>query len=144
MTKQYTSSDFNMLCACHALRQSARKVSRRYDAALRPLALNIGQFTTLAALLRPEPVSITVLAEQLGMDRTTLTRDLKPLERRGLIVVQTGSKDARLRHVMLSDAGERLLMSAIPLWEAAQERTKKDMTEHQWTCFRNDLAVLAD
>lgn len=83
MIDSYTFSDFNTLCACQALRQATRKVSRRYDAALRPVKLNAGQFTMLAALLRPDPVTITTLADQLGIDRTTLSRDLKPLERRG-------------------------------------------------------------
>ncbi|WP_415919008.1 MarR family winged helix-turn-helix transcriptional regulator [Tateyamaria sp. SN6-1] len=140
----YTFSDFSTLCACQALRQAARKVSRRYDAALRPVHLSAGQFTTLAALLRPDPVSISILAEQLGMDRTTLTRDLKPLERRELVTSQSGTEDARVRQVALTNAGRDLLMEAIPLWEVAQRQTKKEMSDVDWRELRNDLILLTE
>ena len=141
---EYTFTDFNTLCACQALRQAARKVTRRYDAVLRPLKLNAGQFTTLAALLRPDAVSISTLADQLGMDRTTLTRDLKPLERRGLVVSRAGDEDARVRQISLSRMGRDLLDEAIPLWEAAQERTKKEMSDPDWAALRSDLRRLTE
>ncbi|MEM9795358.1 MAG: MarR family winged helix-turn-helix transcriptional regulator [Pseudomonadota bacterium] len=144
MTIGYTHTDFSALCACQTLRRSARAMTRRYNAALTSVDLKIGQFTTLAALLQPDPVPITVLAEQLGMDRTTLTRDLKPLERRGLVVSDSGSKDARQRRVTISDAGRALMSRAVPLWEDAQAETKKSMTDDQWADFRQGLQTLVD
>ncbi|MEO1065817.1 MAG: MarR family winged helix-turn-helix transcriptional regulator [Pseudomonadota bacterium] len=142
MKRDYTYSDFNTLCACQALRKSARTVTRRYNAALKPVGLNIGQFTTLASLLRPDSVPISVLAEQLGMDRTTLTRDLKPLERRGLVVSLSDAEDARQRNITISDRGRELMKRAAPLWEIAQEKTKKNISDEQWTDFRAELTKL--
>ena len=144
MDLDYTYSDFSALCACQALRRSARAITRRYNAALKSVDLNIGQFTTLASLLQPDPVPISVLAEQLGMDRTTLTRDLKPLDRRGLVISKGTAKDARQRHVTISDTGKALMKRAVPLWEKAQQQTKKDMPDQQWAAFRAELKTLMD
>ncbi|MEM8650372.1 MAG: MarR family winged helix-turn-helix transcriptional regulator [Pseudomonadota bacterium] len=142
MEHDYTYKDFDALCACQTLRKSARALTRRYNAALKAVELNIGQFTTLASLLRSDPVQISVLAEQLGMDRTTLTRDLKPLERRGLVVSRGDDEDARQRRLIISDTGRELMKHAIPLWENAQQETKKEMSDNVWTNLRNDLQNL--
>ncbi|MEL6502813.1 MAG: MarR family transcriptional regulator [Pseudomonadota bacterium] len=140
----HTHPDFSSLCACQALRRTARAVSRRYNQALKPADLNIGQFTTLAALLQSGPLSISALAEQLGMDRTTLTRDLKPLERRRLIRSEVDDDDARQRFITISDDGRSLMEQAVPLWEAAQEMTKKGMSANEWADFRSELKTLSE
>ena len=72
-------------CLCLHLQRAARAVARRFDAALRPLGLTNGQFSLLMSLNRPEPPSIGSVSALLAMDRTTLTANLKPLERRGLL-----------------------------------------------------------
>ena len=74
-------------CLCLHLQRAARAVARHFDAALRPHGLTNGQFSLLMSLNRPEPPSIGSVAALLAMDRTTLTANLKPLERRGLVKV---------------------------------------------------------
>src|SRR3954462_4132472 len=82
-------------CLCLHLQRAARAISRRFDEALRPLGLTNGQFSLMMSLNRPEPPSIGSVATLLAMDRTTLTAALKPLERRGLLVVKADPKDGR-------------------------------------------------
>src|SRR3546814_19638916 len=80
-------------CLCLHVQRSARALARRYDDALRPLGLTSGQFSLLMSLNRPEPAGMGSVANLLAMDRTTLTANLKPLERRGLVSVSVGEKD---------------------------------------------------
>src|SRR5215472_14784901 len=82
-------------CLCLHLRRSARAVARRFDTALRPLGLTNGQFSLLMSLNRPDPPTIGSVSALLAMDRTTLTANLKPLERRGLISVTIEDADKR-------------------------------------------------
>ncbi|NBO03392.1 MAG: MarR family transcriptional regulator [Betaproteobacteria bacterium] len=108
-------------CTCLALRSAARTVARIYDEALRSVALNNGQFSILVAVSAMQPVSIQGLGERLGMDRTTVTAALKPLQRRALIVIEIAEDDLRGRCVSLTPVGRKLLKRAVPLWEKAQE-----------------------
>lgn len=78
------------------------------------------------------------------MDRTTLTRDLKPLERRRLIRSEVDDDDARQRFITISDDGRSLMEQAVPLWEAAQEMTKKGMSANEWADFRSELKTLSE
>src|SRR6202165_4881667 len=82
-------------CLCLHLQRAARAVARRFDAALRPLGLTNGQFSLLMSLNRPEAASIGGVSTLLAMDRTTLTANLKPLERRGLVTVSIDDADKR-------------------------------------------------
>jgi DNA-binding MarR family transcriptional regulator len=103
-------------CFCLHTQRAARALARTFDDALRPLALTSGQFSLLNALNRPEPPSMAPVAALLGMDRTTLTAALKPLERRGLAAVETDSKDRRGRRLRLTPEGLALLARAAPVW----------------------------
>src|SRR5260221_8469121 len=103
-------------CLCLHLQRAARAVARRFDAAFRPLGLTSGQFSLLMSLNRPEPPTIGSVATLLAMDRTTLTANLKPLERRGLVRVTIDDADRRSRRLILTPAGRALLASAIPVW----------------------------
>lgn len=143
MSKPLAHTEFEQACVAQALRRAARKVTRRYEAALRPVGLTMGQFTTLAALARPEPVALTMLADQLGMDRTTLTRDLAPLERRGLVASRPSPDDRRVRVIELTDAGRSLLGAAAPLWRDAQAESARRLGDADWGAIRNDLDHLA-
>ena len=116
-------------CFNFALRRAARAVSRSYDEALAPLALNNGQFSMLAILTELGPLRIQQVAEALAMDRTTVTAALKPLQRRKLVRVNVARDDARAREVVVTPAGEALLSEAIPLWRVQQERMKKVLAE---------------
>jgi DNA-binding MarR family transcriptional regulator len=112
-------------CWCLHVRRAARAVARRYDDALRPLGLSNGQFSLLMSLNRPEPASIGAVSALLGMDRTTLTANLKPLERRGLMTVTVDAADRRGRRMALTPAGRALLAAAVPLWERTQAATER-------------------
>jgi DNA-binding MarR family transcriptional regulator len=103
-------------CLCLHLRRAARAVARRFDAALRPLGLTNGQFSLLMSLNSPEPPSIGSVSALLAMDRTTLTANLKPLERRGLVKVTNDDNDKRSRRLALTPAGRALLVAACPVW----------------------------
>jgi DNA-binding MarR family transcriptional regulator len=103
-------------CWCLHLQRAARAVARRFDQALRPLGLTSGQFSLLMSLNRPEPASIGNVSRLLAMDRTTLTANLKPLERRGLVAVSVDRADRRTRRLTLTAAGRALLVAALPIW----------------------------
>ncbi|HEV8678507.1 MAG TPA: MarR family winged helix-turn-helix transcriptional regulator [Stellaceae bacterium] len=103
-------------CICLHLQRAARAVARRFDEVLRPLGLTSGQFSLLMALNRPEPPTIGHVAALLAMDRTTLTANLKPLERRLLLMVTIDGADRRSRRLVMTPAGRALLAAAVPLW----------------------------
>ncbi len=105
-------------CICLHLQQAARVVARRFDAALRPLGLTNGQFSLMMSLNRPEAASIGDVSRLLAMDRTTLTANLKPLDRRGLVTVSVDDVDKRSRRLALTPAGRALLIATLPAWES--------------------------
>jgi DNA-binding MarR family transcriptional regulator len=111
-----TTIEVRDACLCLHLQRAARAVGRRFDAALRPLGLTNGQFSLLMSLNRPQPPTIVSVAALLAMDRTTLTADLKPLARRGLLAVTRDDKDRRSRRLSLTDDGRALLAAAVPVW----------------------------
>jgi DNA-binding MarR family transcriptional regulator len=117
-------------------------VSRQYDEAFAPLALNNGQFSMLALLAELGPLRIQKLAETLAMDRTTVTAALKPLQRRKLVRVDVARDDARARDVVLTPAGEALLGKAMPLWRVQQERMKKMLPAEDAEALRAYLGRL--
>lgn len=107
------------VCLCHGVRRTARAVARLYDAALRPAGITAGQFTLLTAVAALQPLPASRLRTVLAMDRTTLSRALKPLDAMGLLAV-TGGRGRRPAQLALTGDGERLLRAAAPLWRAAQ------------------------
>jgi DNA-binding MarR family transcriptional regulator len=112
-------------CVCLYIQRAARALARRFDDVFRPLDLTHGQFSLLMSLNRPEPPSIGSIAALLAMDRTTLTANLKPLERRGLIKVSVDKQDKRSRRLTITAAGRALLAKAFPLWKEAHAETEK-------------------
>ena len=105
-------------CLCLHVQRAARTLARRFDEALRPVGLTNGQFSLMMSLNRPVPAGMGSVAGLLGMDRTTLTAALKPLERRGLVVIAPDPADRRGRLLTLTPQGRALLASAVPIWEA--------------------------
>lgn len=103
-------------CLCLHAQRAARALSRRFDEAFRPLGITSGQFSLLNSLNRPEPPMIGAVAELLVMDRSTVTANLKPLERAGLITVAVDEQDRRGRRVALTDAGRAVLAQATKVW----------------------------
>jgi DNA-binding MarR family transcriptional regulator len=125
-------------CACFNLRRAARAVTQAYDEALRPSGIRATQFSLLAALALEGPATITRLADAMGMDRTTLTRNLKPLLKDGLVEMAEGS-DRRRRRVGLTGRGMETLEQALPLWRAAQARVIDGLGTARWTGMLRDL-----
>jgi DNA-binding MarR family transcriptional regulator len=110
------------VCNCHAVRAAARHVTQAYDAFLAPTGLRTTQFAILANLKRKGPLTINALAEDMVMDRTTLGRNILPLERDGLIRIQPSGSDRRAKELRLTKAGESRLQAALKGWAAAQAR----------------------
>ncbi len=113
-------------CACFNLRKAARAVTQLYDAALEPSGVRATQFSLLATLRLGGPLTISRLAEAMVMDRTTLTRNLRPLEKQGLVAVAPG-RDRRTRQVRLTAQGRTRFMQAFPLWQRAQARMTRGL-----------------
>ena len=107
-------------CLCTKLRRASRGVTRIYDEALADVGLNAAQFSLLRYLQRLGQPSISALAEAMGLDRSTLGRNLRVVEGRGLLQLGGGT-DQRSCLVLLTDAGERVLEQGAPLWERAQQ-----------------------
>jgi DNA-binding MarR family transcriptional regulator len=113
---------FETPCACTTLRRAARAVTAAYDAALAPSRLRITQFSILRRLARLGPLPVTRLAAEAALDRSTMGRNLNPLERRGLVRIEVGGTDQRERIACLTAAGEAAIDAALPHWRKAQER----------------------
>jgi DNA-binding MarR family transcriptional regulator len=128
-------------CLCLHVQRAARVLARRFDDALRPLGLTSGQFSLLTSLNRPKPPSIGMVANVLAMDRTTLTANLKPLERRKLVKIVPDKNDKRNRLVHLTKAGHRLLEDALPIWRETHGAIEKRVTSADR--LRTDLRALA-
>ena len=107
-------------CNCFAVRSAARHVSQFYDQLLVPVGLRTTQFSILAKLKRHGPLTINALADQMVMDRTTLGRNILPLERDGLIEIQSVASDRRAKELHLTNAGEKRLQAALKAWAQAQ------------------------
>src|SRR5271165_1117618 len=130
-------------CLCLHLQRAARAVGRRFDQALRPLDLTNGQFSLLMSLNRPLPPKIGDVARLLAMDRTTLTANLKPLERRGLVEVAIDKADKRSRRLCLTPSGRELLAAAVPIWRGTHAAIEQVVAESGADRLRADLRALS-
>lgn len=130
-------------CACFKARQAARQITRAYDAALRPLDLRVTQFTVLAAVTKVDgKMTLTDLAKAMGMERSTLSRNLGPLERRGLVALSPEGY-RRGRTVEITADGRRLFARAMPLWRTAQNRLKDALGARAWQDFNQQMRVIS-
>jgi DNA-binding MarR family transcriptional regulator len=109
-------------CNCLAIRQAARHVTQFYDQLLAPVGLRATQYAILSWLRRSGPMTINALAAALVMDRTTLGRNIQPLQRDRLIEVVASPKDRRRRDLRLSDKGVATHQQAVERWAVAQQR----------------------
>lgn len=130
-------------CLCLAAQRAARALARRFDVALRPLGITNWQFSLLMSLNRPEPVSMSSVVALLGLDRTTLTGNLKPLERRGLVSMTVDPADRRGRRLALTSAGRKLLLAALPIWESTHEDVDELLTTGAADAVRAALRALS-
>ena len=129
-------------CANFNLRRASRALGQVYDAALRPLGLKGTQFSLLTALALLGPVPLSELARELGMDRTSLTRNLRPLLREGYVREDRG-EDRRQRLLDLTEAGRRIYREALPLWQAVQDRVEDRLGTERMARLLADLATAA-
>jgi DNA-binding MarR family transcriptional regulator len=104
------------------VRSAARHVTQLYDQTLAPVGLHVTQFSILAKLKRLGPLTINALAKDMVMDRTTLSRNVLPLERDGLVKIEASAADGRAKEVHLTKAGERRLQAGREAWAQAQVR----------------------
>ncbi|WP_439599666.1 MarR family winged helix-turn-helix transcriptional regulator [Devosia sp.] len=107
-------------CICMAVRAASRSLTARYDAVLEPVGISLAQFSLLRTLSQHPPVSLTKLAESVELDRSTLGRNMRVLQRIGLVVIRPGG-DLREARLSLTAAGEERLSRAVPIWQAAQD-----------------------
>ena len=126
-------------CGCGNLRRASRAVTQFYDAKLQPSGLKATQFNLLVAAARVGRVPIGRLAALLVMDRTTLTRNLRPLAAQGLLRIEPGS-DRRSREIEITAQGRRRLARALPLWDQAQTHLVTALGESRWSSL---LGVLS-
>lgn len=129
-------------CACTALRRVSRAVTSAYDAALAPSGLRITQFSVLRTLARLGPLPVTRLAAEAALDRSTMGRNLDPLERRGLVRIEVGEADQRQRFAYLTDDGVGAIESALPYWREAQQRVAVLLPPSTVSALTNQLGAL--
>lgn len=132
-----------ILCNCLALRQAARQATQLYDRHLAPGGLRTTQFSVLVNLRRLGPMTINRLAAQMVMDRTTLGRNVLPLERDGLIAIQQGTTDKRRKELELTKAGSERLRRAVKLWANAQAEFESQFGTERAAALRAELRDVA-
>ena len=130
-------------CLCLAAQRAARALARCFDHALKPAGLTSGQFSLLMSLNRPSPASMGSVAMLLAMDRTTLTANLKSLEKRGLVAMSIDPADRRGRLLALTEAGHALLLSAVPIWERTQKSVERLLPQSDRDALRASLKSLS-
>jgi DNA-binding MarR family transcriptional regulator len=130
-------------CLCLHVQRAARALARRFDDAFRPLGLTNGQFSLLMSLNRPEPASIGAVGALLAMDRTTLTANLKPLAKRGLVTVTVDPADRRGRRLTLTPAGRAALAAAVPIWKRTHAAMERRLARSNADALRADLRALS-
>ena len=141
--QKITGQQMGRECVCFNLRKAARLLSRRYDEALADTGLKTTQFSLMAALLGYPGLPVTTMAEALGMDRTTLTRNLQPLVRKGMIEVTKDPADQRSRLVSLTDRGRDTIEAALPKWRQVQAETLNRLGDDDWLHMRSALRALS-
>lgn len=128
-------------CLCLHAQRAARALARRFDDALKPVGITSGQFSLLMSLNRPQPPNVSNVAALLAMDRTTLTANLKPLERRRLVETKADPNDARARLLRLTPAGRAVLAEATPIWRHLHAEIEKELSDPDR--LRSELNMLS-
>jgi DNA-binding MarR family transcriptional regulator len=127
-------------CACFNARSAARAITDLYDRTLEPCGLRTTQFAMLAAIQLRRGMTKQDLAAELGLDPSTMTRTLRPLETDGLIAVEAGASDRRVRSLTLTERGRRKVSEGHRLWHAAQARLRDELGEARFTRLVADLS----
>ena len=131
-------------CICSTLRRATRAITATYDAALAPSGLRVTQFAVLRTLARLGPLPVTRLAAETALDRSTMGRNLDPLERRGLVRIEVGQADQRERVAHLTATGEAAVETALPYWRQAQARVAALVDPSAVRVLAEQLGALQD
>lgn len=130
------------VCGCFNLRRAARAVTRLYDEVLEPGGLRSTGFVALAFIRAEKTITLPRLARALGVDRSTLTRNLRPLERQGLVRVSRPA-NARAASARVTAKGEQVLARCVPLWKVAQGRFESCVGPQRWAAVLAGLDAIA-
>lgn len=130
-------------CTCFNLRKATRVVTQLFDDAMRSTGLRGTQFSLLAHTYGMGPITLTKLAEEMVTDRTTMARNLEPLEKSGLLRVEPGD-DRRTRVVTITAEGRKKLAEAFPLWKKTQDEIKKMMGRGEWASMVSSMSELVN
>lgn len=129
-------------CLCLATQRAARRLARRFDRLFAPLGLTNGQFSMLVALSGQWRPRLGELADFLGMDPTTMTAAVKPLEKRGLVALQIDEADARVRRPRLTQEGRAVVAKAVPLWRDEHAKVQAELVDQDAAALARTLGQL--
>lgn len=132
-----------LTCACFALRQAARQTTRLYETELSKAGLSPGQFSILSALVLHEELPFSVLAEELGLERTSLSRALRPLARDGRVTLSPEGPRRR-RSARITPNGRRTYAEAFPFWQRAQAEAAQQFGSTDWPALAERLSRLSE
>lgn len=136
-------STLEIPCYSFSARHASRHLSQFYERIISPSGIHAPQFSILAIVKRKQPLTINELAEELGMDRTTLARNLRPIERDGYIAIVSGKEDRRNRIVSITDLGNKKLEAALKLWRRAQAEFESRFGAERAEKLREELRAAA-
>ena len=134
--------DAAKLCMCYNLRKTSRAITQFYDNMLEPSGLAITQFSLLVGLSIAENPTITKMANEMIIDRTTLTRNLSILQNHGLIKITASGNDKREKNIIITNKSKELLAKALPLWEKAQSTVVKKFGKKNCNDMLLDLSKI--
>ncbi|KIG10262.1 MarR family winged helix-turn-helix transcriptional regulator [Caballeronia concitans] len=137
-----TSNSSPLDCNCFAIRQAARYVSQLYERHMSVIGITSAQFTLIASIDRRPGVQMAELAESMVMDRTTLVRALKPLQRDGIVEMEPQSPNSRAVGLTLTAAGKVMLAQGVQQWRAAQAEFEAKVGEKRAKALRKSLFEL--
>jgi len=142
LSNERTRREIGKSCACFNMRRAARLVTQRFDRAFRDSNLTANQFSVLMASYSQEDILLTRLAKTLGMERTTLSRNLSILERRKMVSIAMGA-DRRERRIAITKKGITLLERTLPLWQRAQNEVVDLVGPEEWEGLLSGLHKVA-
>lgn len=133
--------DMGRTCVCFNMRKATRFITQFYDRSLRSTGLRVTQLTLMTAIRVLGPTSFKRLSEAVGMDQTTLSRNVSLLEKKGLVELEPG-EDHRARKILLTRLGHEALKQAYPLWKAAQAEMVSKIGSGNWTSVLESMSLM--
>ncbi|ONG49502.1 hypothetical protein BKE38_20710 [Pseudoroseomonas deserti] len=130
-------------CLCRRVQHASRAIGKRFDDAFRPVGLNNWQFTLLMAVTAEAGPTVNQIAAELGMDRTTATKNLRILERRGLIEMRVDAQDRRIRRSALTAEGQQVLQAALLRWRQVNDAVGGSLRPEQLASLNAALETIA-